>query len=119
MWRIYQERQPGTSSHLQGLLQLGGEAGDRLLHALKLVPLPLQKGGLGLHLLHDLVQVLVHPLVLDSLRLQQILRLHVGAVQLNRGAESVLRHQACNCLRPQTYDQKESGINDDPISYLC
>ena len=77
----------GRQAHLDGLLQLGGEAGHRLLHALVLVTLPLEDGRLGLHLLHDVIQVLIHPPVVQPLQLQLLLSLDVRAVQLQVGKE--------------------------------
>lgn len=83
IWQSNTDRgQAGREAHLDGLFQLGGEAGHGLLHALVLVALPLEDGGLGLHLLHDVVQVFVHAAVLHSLQLQLLLGLNVSTIYL-------------------------------------
>lgn len=66
------------------LLQLVTQGGHGPLHALVLLPLTLQHGRLGLHLLDYFVQHPAHSFGLLLLQLKLCLALHVRVVQLHK-----------------------------------
>lgn len=80
----------GRSPDRSRLLQLVTQGGHGPLHALVLLPLTLQHGRLGLHLLDYFVQHPAHTFGLLLLQLKPCLALHVRVVQLHmarRGGE--------------------------------
>lgn len=77
-------RKLGSPDHLS-LLQLVAQRGHRSLHALVLLPLTLEDGGLGLNLLDYLIQHSTHSPGLLLLHLKLCLTFCICIVQLNTG----------------------------------